>query len=68
MKLMCERCKKAPATLTSKGPMIWYPNGVGLWRPEKDVCMECAKLPTHILWPITHPRDCRLNSESRRSR
>lgn len=55
----CEHCKKGPAAMVSKGPMIWYCDGVGMYRPEKKVCLDCARLPTDEVWPITSSLDCR---------
>lgn len=56
----CFHCCKRPAEVICKGPMIWYPDGKGLYRPEKNLCLVCAKLPTNEIWPITHPNDCRI--------
>jgi protein-arginine kinase activator protein McsA len=57
---LCQHCRKQEATLISKGPMIWNEDGVGLWRPEKHVCLQCATLPTDQIWPIENPNDSRI--------
>jgi hypothetical protein len=60
---LCEHCHVRPPQVVEMGPMIWMrqKNGElkGLYRPRKDLCLDCTQLPTETVWPVVSPLDCR---------